>query len=142
MDHQVQASARVTTAPESRKRVLIVDDDPTMARALSLYMSLEGFECSVANNGMSALNEIELFPPDAVILDIRLPVLDGFAVCSHLRNGIQDNETPVIVLTGLPSADWREDMYEAGANEFFTKPCDFSELLKAVRRSTGTSSLP
>jgi DNA-binding response OmpR family regulator len=123
--------------PQYRKRVLVVDDDPIMVEALSLFLELEGFEVAAAYNGMGALNEIEMSAPDAVILDIRLPVLDGSEVCHHLRSRRGDRRTPIIVFTGLADKKWRTVMMDAGADEFISKPCDFKVLSSAVQRLTG-----
>ncbi|MBU1671117.1 MAG: response regulator [Actinobacteria bacterium] len=126
-----------TALPATRKRVLVADDDHMLVEALCLFLGLEGFEVISAQSGMGALNEIEMSSPDAVILDISMPVLDGAQVCRHLRNVMGDRNTPVIVLTGLVDQRWRKLMSEAGADEFVPKPCDFKELSSLVSRLTG-----
>ncbi|MFH1148959.1 MAG: response regulator transcription factor [Actinomycetota bacterium] len=123
--------------PQGRKRILVVDDDHLMVDALCLFLGLEGFDVIAAYSGMGALNEIEMSAPDAIILDIQLPVLDGWQVCRHLRSAKGDRITPIIVLTGLVDHKWREVMMEAGADEFIPKPCDFRELSSLVSRLTG-----
>lgn len=122
-----------TTVSGSRHRLLVVDDDDGMVRALSLFLRLEGFDVITADNGGSALAEIELSSPDAVILDLRLPVMGGKEVCLYLRNRIGDHHTPVIVLTGMSEREWRDSMLSAGANEFITKPCDVKKLTASLR---------
>jgi len=131
---------RVEDADRSeKKRVLVVDDDHDFALAVSLYLKQEGLDVVTAGDGVSAVEAAETMSPDAIVLDIRLPQLDGLAFCNFLRRGIADRETPVIVVSGHSSADWKSDMLDAGANAYMTKPCNFSRLHSLVMRHMGAS---
>lgn len=122
---------------EEAKKVLVVEDDHELAHAMSLYFRLQGLEVITAGDGASAIEATEIMSPDAIILDINLPQLDGLAFCNFLRYGLADRSTPVIVVTGITDRDWRLDMLEAGANEYLTKPCDFRKLYSIVRDYLG-----
>lgn len=118
----------------SKKRILIVDDDYDLVRVLKLYFNLSGFDVVSAANGYCALREIDIEPPDAVILDILMPGLDGLALCRRLRNGNGQASVPIVVFTGLTGSNWRNDTMDAGADEFITKPCNFAVLRDSVCR--------
>ncbi len=112
-------------------RVLVVDDDPAVSGALNRALRLEGYEVSVALDGKVALEEIAIRPPDAVILDIGLPTVDGLDVCRRLRTA--DNDTPVLMLTARDAIDDRVQGLDAGADDYLVKPFALAELLARLR---------
>lgn len=115
------------------KRVLVVDDDHEFAYAVSLYFQMKGIDVITAGDGIAAVEATESMSPDAIILDLMLPELDGLGFCTFLRQGLADCDTPVIVLTGVSDPGWRQDMFSAGANDYLTKPHDFAKLFSLVR---------
>ncbi len=112
-------------------RVLVVDDDPAVSGALNRALRLEGYEVSVAVDGPPALEEIAIRPPDAVILDIGLPTIDGLDVCRRLRAA--DNDTPVLMLTARDAINDRVQGLDAGADDYLVKPFALAELLARLR---------
>jgi two-component system response regulator MprA len=112
-------------------RVLVVDDDPAVSGALTRALRLEGYDVSVAVDGPQALEEIAIRPPDAVILDIGLPTIDGLDVCRRLRAA--DNDTPVLMLTARDAINDRVQGLDAGADDYLVKPFALAELLARLR---------
>ena len=112
-------------------RVLVVDDDPAVSGALNRALRLEGYEVSLAADGPKALEEIAIRPPDAVILDIGLPVVDGLEVCRRLRAAGDD--TPVLMLTARDAINDRVQGLDAGADDYLVKPFALAELLARLR---------
>jgi two-component system, OmpR family, response regulator MprA len=112
-------------------RVLVVDDDPAVSGALNRALRLEGYEVSLADDGTQALEEIAIRPPDAVILDIGLPIIDGLDVCRRLRAA--DNDTPVLMLTARDAINDRVQGLDAGADDYLVKPFALAELLARLR---------
>src|SRR6202050_4390403 len=112
-------------------RVLVVDDDPAVSGALNRALRLEGYEVSLAEDGTRALEEIAIRPPDAVILDIGLPTIDGLDVCRRLRAA--DNDTPVLMLTARDAINDRVQGLDAGADDYLVKPFALAELLARLR---------
>jgi two-component system response regulator MprA len=112
-------------------RVLVVDDDPAVSGALNRALRLEGYEVTLAADGPSALEEIAVRPPDAVILDIGLPIIDGLDVCRRLRAAGDDS--PVLMLTARDAINDRVQGLDAGADDYLVKPFALAELLARLR---------
>ncbi|MGH9079431.1 MAG: response regulator transcription factor [Acidimicrobiales bacterium] len=111
--------------------VLVVDDDPAVSGALDRALRLEGYEVSLAVDGPGALEGIAVRPPDAMILDIGLPVVDGLEVCRRLRAAADD--TPVLMLTARDAINDRVQGLDAGADDYLVKPFALAELLARLR---------
>lgn len=112
-------------------RILVVDDEPEVRAAVEDGLAVEGYEVRGAADGLAALSEIAAWQPDAVVLDVMMPVLDGLAVCRRLR--ALGDRTPVLVLTALDSVSERVDGLEAGADDYLVKPFALDELIARVR---------
>ncbi|PKV87957.1 response regulator transcription factor [Streptomyces sp. TLI_146] len=112
-------------------RILVVDDEPEVRAAVEDGLTVEGYEVRGAVDGLAALAEIAAWQPDAVVLDVMMPVLDGLAVCRRLR--ALGDRTPVLVLTALDSVSERVDGLEAGADDYLVKPFALDELVARVR---------
>ena len=112
-------------------RVLVVDDDPAVSGALNRALRLEGYEVTLATDGPPALEEIAIRPPDAMILDIGLPTIDGLDVCRRLRSAGDD--TPVLMLTARDAINDRVQGLDAGADDYLVKPFALAELLARLR---------
>lgn len=115
-----------------QKKILIVDDNTDLTSVLRAGFKEAGFAVRTSGNGVDALKKVYSFKPDAIILDLVLPELDGFAVCEHLKKNRATASIPVLVLTGLSSQLSRFAGLESGANEYLTKPFQFEELLAKV----------
>jgi two-component system, OmpR family, response regulator MprA len=119
-------------------RILIVDDDRALRDALRRALVLGGYETVPVENGESALAEIARGQPDAVVLDIGLPDIDGLEVCRRLR--AVGNRVPVLMLTARDAVADRIDGLDAGADDYLVKPFDVGELrarLRALLRRSG-----
>jgi two-component system, OmpR family, response regulator MprA len=107
-------------------RILVVDDDRALRDALRRALSTGGFEVALAENGQQGLAMIAGTRPDAVVLDVTMPGLDGLAVCRRLR--AVGDPVPVLMLTGRDRVEDRVDGLGAGADDYLVKPFDLREL--------------
>jgi two-component system response regulator MprA len=113
-----------------RPRVLVVEDDIEIAGALRRSLRLEGYDVKLAEDGEAALEESSVFEPDAVVLDLGLPKLDGVEVARHLRTG---GDVPILMLTARDSLDDRVTGLDSGADDYLVKPFEREELLARLR---------
>jgi len=111
-------------------RVLIVEDEPALLRALRINLRARGYDVGVASAGREALAEARQRPPDVVVLDLGLPDLDGTEVIRDLRGW---SRAPVIVLSGRAGSQDKIGALDAGADDYVTKPFDMEELLARLR---------
>jgi len=116
---------------DGRSRVLVVDDDRALRQAITRALSLEGYDCVDAIDGVEALTQVEQHRPDAIILDLGLPTLDGITVCQVLR--ARGDRTPILVLTARNEVSDRVQGLDAGADDFMSKPFALEELLARLR---------
>ena len=113
-----------------RPRVLVVEDDADIAGVLRRSLDKEGYEVRVAGDGEEALHESGVFEPDAVVLDLGLPKLDGMEVARRMR---ADGDVPILMLTARDALDARVEGLDSGADDYLVKPFDLQELLARVR---------
>jgi putative two-component system response regulator len=113
--------------------ILVVDDEPAVVTLLKRILLAEGYVVTVAVDGLEALQAIATRPPDVVLLDVRLPGLDGIEVCRRLKCATATRLLPVILMTGLTERQQRIEGLRAGADDFLRKPIDVEELLVRVR---------
>src|ERR671919_3248379 len=111
-------------------RVLIVEDDAAIGEVLQRSLQLEGYEVALAPDGVSALEQAYDFEPDAVILDLGLPRLDGIDVAKRIR---KDSDVPILMLTARDGIESRVSGLDAGADDYLVKPFERQELLARVR---------
>lgn len=119
-------------------RVLVVDDEPAVRRALERALRLENHDVTLAADGEEALDQLATHPADAVILDVMMPKLDGLEVCRRLRNA--GDRTPVLMLTARDAIDDRVEGLDVGADDYLVKPFALRELqarLRALLRRAG-----
>src|SRR5262249_35676433 len=119
-------------------RVLVVDDEPAVRRALERALRLDNHEVMLAADGEQALDALADQPADAVILDILMPKLDGLEVCRRLRKA--GDRTPVLMLTARDAIDDRVEGLDVGADDYLVKPFALRELqarLRALLRRAG-----
>ncbi|MDP9345024.1 MAG: response regulator transcription factor [Actinomycetota bacterium] len=124
-----------TDSPDAtRPRLLVVEDDANLLRALRRGLELEGYAVDVAETGPAALAAATAAPYDAVVLDVMLPGIDGFEVCGTLRR--RGRGMPVLMLTALTDVSDRIRGLDHGADDYLVKPFDFGELLARLRSLT------
>ncbi|HSP37148.1 MAG TPA: response regulator [Frankiaceae bacterium] len=114
-------------------RVLVVEDDPEIRRALGLNLTARGYEVAMAADGTAALNQVASTPPDVIVLDLGLPDLDGMNIIRAVRSY---SRTPIVVLSGRAGSGDKVDALEAGADDYVTKPFDVGELVARLRAVT------
>ena len=114
----------------SKARVLVVEDDGDIAEVLRRSLRLEGYDVRLAGDGAQALDESSLFEPDAVVLDLGLPRLDGIEVCRRLR---AEGDVPILMLTARDGVDARVEGLDTGADDYLVKPFERQELLARLR---------
>ncbi|MDA0975052.1 MAG: response regulator [Phycisphaerales bacterium] len=119
-----------------RPEVLIIDDEWAVSRAISARLEASGFEVRTAVNGLDGLAAIEASRPDAVLLDLRMPDIDGLEVLRRLRADDRNAGLPVIMLTANVQDSLRGEALALGARGFFGKPFDHHALVAALRRAT------
>ena len=116
--------------------ILIVDDDPTARQTAVAMLESENYDLHLAKDGMQALHMLEDLQPDVILLDVMLPVMDGFEVCRRIRATPQLAEVPILMLTALDDRASLLRGIEAGADDFLSKPVDRRELTARVRTIT------
>ncbi|MBQ9849720.1 MAG: response regulator transcription factor [Clostridia bacterium] len=121
------------------ERILVVDDDSNICELLRLYLEKDGYEVAIANNGGEAVKMFQELSPDLMLLDIMLPVLDGWQVCREVR---KFSDKPIIMLTAKGETFDKVLGFELGADDYVVKPFDAKEVMariKAVLRRTGST---
>jgi two-component system, OmpR family, KDP operon response regulator KdpE len=124
-----------------RPKILVVDDDPDLVRALRLRLRANNFEVTTATDGYSAIAAAQKERPALVILDLGLPVGDGFVVLERMQSIDALSGVPVIVLSARDPQSNEERALKAGAAAFFQKPADNDELMNVIRVSLGTDQV-
>ncbi len=109
--------------------VLVVEDDPNIRELLQLYLEKDGYTVTLAADGGEGLEKYRALKPNLVLLDVMMPVMDGWAVCKAIR---ADGNTPVIMLTAKSETDDKVTGLKAGADDYVTKPFEMKELLARI----------
>lgn len=116
----------------SKKRVLVVEDEADIAEGLKARLELEGFDVLHAGDGQTAVETARREQPDAMILDVMIPKVDGFEVCRILKRDASTQSIPILILTALPQMNDVEQAFEAGATDFLNKPYSNDRLILKV----------
>lgn len=119
------------TTPKRTHRLLVAEDDGEIRQALDRILTYEGYEVITANDGAAALEAIQEHEPEAILLDVMMPFVDGLGVCRKLRE--RGDRTPVLMLTARQDVSDRVAGLDAGADDYVTKPFELEELLARVR---------
>ena len=121
--------------------VLIVEDDRNIAELLQMYLEKEGYAVTVANDGGQGLAKYRAIKPDLVLLDVMMPVMDGWSVCKAIR---AEAQTPIIMLTAKGETDDKVAGLKSGADDYVTKPFEMKEVLARIeavlRRTSGVAT--
>jgi DNA-binding response OmpR family regulator len=125
---------------EAKSKILIVEDDLDVADMLNAYFRVQGYDVQTVNWGEDAVRASQANTPDLVVLDIRLPDIDGYEVARRLRNDRRTKEVPIIFLTDRRARADRLLGLELGADDYVTKPFDVQELRLRVRNALRRSS--
>jgi DNA-binding response OmpR family regulator len=114
----------------SKQKILIVDDDNNIAELISLYLTKECFETLIVNDGESAIDNLDTFRPNLILLDLMLPGMDGYQVCREVR---AKNTIPIIMLSAKGEVFDKVLGLELGADDYMEKPFDSKELVARVK---------
>ena len=114
-------------------KILVVDDEPSIVDVLTRFLTREGYDVVTASNGLEALQQVHQEQPDLILLDVTMPVLDGFSVCAQLKGDERTALIPITMLTGLDDREHRTRGIESGADDFLTKPFEQSTLRARIR---------
>lgn len=120
-----------------KPRILLVDDDREIALGLSIRLGAAGYEVKTAHDGRAGLDMAMAFRPDAMLLDIRMPIMDGLAVLAELRTHAETKEIPVIVLSANVAEKAKCQSLDLGARHFVGKPYVAAAIIKALRSILG-----
>lgn len=125
---------RMSVGEGRRRRVLVVDDEPYLIELIVTRLELAGFETRSARNGSEALNRLNDFKPEAMVLDINMPVLDGFGVLKHMKAQGLSDKVPTMVLTARNSGEDVAKAIQLGAKDYLSKPFKDEALIARVGR--------
>lgn len=118
---------------ENIKKILIVDDEPRNIKLLKAVLDPKEYECVSVKNGQEALEKLKSYTPDVMMVDVMMPVMDGFELTRKIKSNSATKNIPVILVTALSDRDTRLQGMEAGAEEFINKPFVKEELMMRLR---------
>ncbi len=121
----------------SKPRVLIVDDEPGVVKMMERALDTEGFEVLSAYDGLAALDIAETDQPNAIVLDIMMPMMSGYETCAQLKQNPNTQNIPVLCLTSANSPEVRDKARKAGAQALLNKPILPRELAVQLQRYIG-----
>jgi CheY-like chemotaxis protein len=125
-------SINIMDQPTSTKRVLIVDDNSQAADVAAELLSLYGYQTAVAYGGAAGLRTAKEFLPDAILLDLGMPLMDGFQVAAALRAQPEFGNLALIAFTAWGDRGTRQRTHDAGFDQHITKPADVEQILRAI----------
>ncbi len=117
----------------SGKKVLLVDDDELIDKMISTFFMSRGISTEVAMNGIEGLEVLKKIRPDAIILDLMMPEMDGFEFCEQVKKNEQLKDIPIIVISAFSAEDNIKRILALGACDFFKKPFRILELIERVK---------
>ena len=121
------------------RNILVVEDDRNISDLIRMYLEKAGFDVRIAYDGGKAVEEYDRQAPDMVLLDIMLPVMDGWSVCAHIR---EKAKTPIIMLTAKSEVNDRITGLEMGADDYLVKPFEMKELMARINAVLRRSEIP
>jgi two-component system alkaline phosphatase synthesis response regulator PhoP len=126
----------------SKKRILIVDDEPDFSMIVQTYLEKEGFATEVAYNGVEGFEKIKANPPDAIVLDVMMPEMDGYELCAALKKDSAYANIPIVLLTAVAdrvtSTKYSHyDGMSTEADDYLPKPASADDITQSVKRLLG-----
>jgi two-component system alkaline phosphatase synthesis response regulator PhoP len=127
---------------DSKKRILVVDDEPDFCSIVQGQLEKEGFEVELAYNGVEGLEKVKANPPDAIVLDVMMPEKDGYEVCKELKNDKAYADIPIVLLTAVASHVTstrysHADGMSTEADDYLPKPASAEMILRSVKGLLG-----
>ena len=121
------------------RNILVVEDDRNISDLIHMYLVKEGFDVRIAGDGGKAIEEFQRAAPDLILLDIMLPVMDGWAVCAKIR---ETSQVPIIMLTAKSEVFDRIQGLEMGADDYIVKPFEMKELIARINAVLRRTEIP
>ena len=112
------------------KKILLIDDDPDIITVLQLLLKKKGYEVATASREEEAYNQVAVFQPHLIVLDVLLSGVDGRTICKKLKNSESSKHIPIIMFSAHPSA--QKNMEDFGADDFIPKPFESSKILERI----------
>lgn len=130
----------MTIAEQTQRRLLLVDDDPTLCRVLSQALHKRGFAVTVAHDAEDALRAAQMEPPDDAVIDLKMPGPSGLTLIESLKT--LNARTRIVILTGYASISTTVEAIKLGAVHYLAKPADADEIVAALHRGRGDAEAP
>lgn len=115
-------------------KILYIEDHPAQRDIMAQMLELSGYEVAVASDGIDGVEQAHSWDPDLILMDLRMPRMDGFEAIKELRKDPDTTDIPIIAISAWASAKHKERAIDAGADEHFTKPVDLSRLLETINQ--------
>jgi two-component system, cell cycle response regulator DivK len=126
-----------------KKPVVLVTEDVTDARELfQVFLEFEGFEVVTASNGEEAVERAKEVQPDAIVMDLSMPVMDGFTAAEHLKHDVRTRDIPVIALSGHVLPSHTDKARDAGCDTILPKPCLLTDVAAKIRSMLPAAKVP
>ncbi|MFP2912814.1 PleD family two-component system response regulator [Pyxidicoccus sp. 3LFB2] len=122
----------------SKPKITIVDDDRDTRELLAAALEDEGFDVTMAANGLRLIASLQLHRPHAILLDVNMSWIDGFELCRAVKKNENFRDIPVIFISGRGDPEDKRHGFEVGAADYFVKPLDMDKLVKRVRELVAT----
>jgi DNA-binding response OmpR family regulator len=115
------------------EKILVIDDSLTISSTVEWLLRDHGYQVYIAYDGLAALSLLHRISPDLILLDVRLPRMNGYQICQFIRSKSEYDSLPIVMLSGMSKTDDIQRAMESGANDYVTKPVDDDKLLSVVR---------
>ena len=124
------AADKIARKKVNMKKILLIDDDPDIITVLQLLLKKKGYEVATASREEEAYNQVAVFQPHLIVLDVLLSGVDGRTICKKLKNSESSKHIPIIMFSAHPSA--QKNMEDFGADDFIPKPFESSKILERI----------
>ena len=132
LENMITHTLEIDTVRENDYDILIIDDDDSAIKVLTNYFEFKGYKCKGMDSGIKIIEELEASHPKIVLIDIILPEVDGYEICSKIKSNKNLKNIPVFFITAIPGFEVEKKMEEVNADGYFLKPFDFAEFNKAL----------
>ncbi|MCX7785798.1 MAG: response regulator [candidate division WOR-3 bacterium] len=114
-------------------KILVVEDDANLSKLIRIRLEENGFEVITAYDGLEGISQVRKHKPDLIVLDLMLPKLDGYQVCTIIKNHEAFSKIPIVILTARSSIEAKEIALKTGAEAFIVKPFDGQKLVATIK---------